>query len=254
MNARRIGIFAISAAVLHLFANAHGAVRTEPVGNTESGRAPVDISKHPWSSIGKLFNGTGEACTGFVVGSNKVLTAAHCLYNFRAKRFLPPEAIHFLIGYNKGEFRIDGRISAYRTGSGYNPDDEKTTASSDWAVLFLTEPLTGTKPLLLAPEMASVGKPIILAGFEQRRAYVLSADQACQLRGRLEGVLIASDCVARPGDSGGPLLVSAADGNYQVVGMQVASAKTVATGVEHPLSIAISARTLEKALADSLDR
>ena len=51
-------------------------------------RTRVDIGVYPWSSVGKLYNSTGGACTGSLVGPNKVLTAAHCIFNTRTWRLL----------------------------------------------------------------------------------------------------------------------------------------------------------------------
>ena len=62
----------------------------------------VDAAAYPWSSIAKLFNSVGGSCTGAVVGRSQILTAGHCLYNFRTHRFLPPDAIHALLGYQRG--------------------------------------------------------------------------------------------------------------------------------------------------------
>ena len=49
--------------------------------NNINHRARVDIGVYPWSSVGKIYNSTGGACTGSLVGPNKVLTAAHCIFN-----------------------------------------------------------------------------------------------------------------------------------------------------------------------------
>ncbi len=60
----------------------------------------VDVARYPWSSIGKLFNSVGGACTAVVIAPDQVLTAAHCLYAFRTQRWLRADAIHFLLGYS----------------------------------------------------------------------------------------------------------------------------------------------------------
>ena len=67
-------------------------------------REIVDANTYPWSSIGKLGAKVDRlgSCTGVVVGSNQFLTAAHCLYNKAAGRFVSAESVHFslAIGVN----------------------------------------------------------------------------------------------------------------------------------------------------------
>ena len=43
---------------------------------------------YPWSSVGKIYNSTGGACTGSLVGPNKALTAVHCMFNASTRLFV----------------------------------------------------------------------------------------------------------------------------------------------------------------------
>ena len=52
-------------------------------------REDVDVSRYPWSAIGKLYNEAGGSCSGVVISHEKILTAAHCVFNFRTRRFIP---------------------------------------------------------------------------------------------------------------------------------------------------------------------
>src|SRR3979490_2788237 len=94
---------------------------------------PVDVNDYPWSSIGKLYNRAGGACTGAVVSQSEVLTAAHCLYNRRTGVLLQAASLHFLIGYRQGEYREDLRISKFVTGPDYKPDSRGASEKGDWA-------------------------------------------------------------------------------------------------------------------------
>src|SRR6476646_7989346 len=103
--------------------------------------AKVDISAYPWSSIAKLNNSVGGSCTAVAIGQNAVLTAAHCIFNRRTNRFLLPGSLHVLLRYEQGKYAVHALVASYTIGPGYDPLRELATASSDWAVLQLVEPL-----------------------------------------------------------------------------------------------------------------
>ncbi len=185
--------------------------------------ATVDADVYPWSSVAKLFNSVGGSCTGAVIGRDKVLTAGHCLYAFRTRRFLPPEAIHVLLGYDRGDYRVHARVARYRLGPGYDPQSERGSAASDWAVLDLAELLPASvEPLRLSQAPAPEKAAIMVGGFARDRAYMMTADDRCAVTGSVDGgKLIAHDCVIAPGDSGAPLLISRGPKEVEVVGVAV---------------------------------
>ena len=193
----------------------------------DAGSAPhhavVDADRYPWSAVGKLFNSIGGACTAAAISPDKVLTAAHCLYAFRTHRFLEADAIHFLLGYARGDYRIHARVASYSIGPGYDPANEIRTAGSDWAVLTLAEPLpVAVRPIAVAQSLPPAGAAIEIGGFAQDRAYLMTADTQCRLLGPIVGgSLLSHDCVIQHGDSGAPLLVTAMDGAVQAVGVTV---------------------------------
>jgi protease YdgD len=186
--------------------------------------APADINVYPWSSIGKLYNRAGEACTGAIVSLTEVVTAAHCLYNPRTHVLLQPTSLHFLIGYQQGAYREDLRISKFIIGANYALDGSATSETSDWAILNLVLPPTaGIKPLALANKPAKIGDRIMVGGFAQSRQYSMTADTDCSVRAILSNGLLVHDCAVMKGDSGAPLMRSNGDA-IEVLGIHVASA------------------------------
>jgi protease YdgD len=188
-------------------------------------REPVDAASYPWSAIGKLFNEAGGSCTGAIISRDKILTAAHCVYNQRTRRFLPASALHFMIGYRSGQATVHARVASYETGAGYDPLRWIETMESDWVILTLTENLPEEiAPLKLSQAAAPSGTKVIIAGYPQDRAHKMTADRACEL-GHGLGRMMLHTCRGMPGYSGAPILVSGADDEIEIAGIHVAMSR-----------------------------
>jgi protease YdgD len=206
---------------------------------------PVDTDDYPWSSIGKLYNGASGACTGVVVSQTEVVTAAHCLYNRRNGVLLQATSLHFLIGYSRGEYREDLRISKFVIGPDYKPDLTDASERDDWAILTLAHPpAREIKPLSLADNAPSIGSRVMVAGFGQPQQFIMTADTDCEVSEILANGLLIHDCATMPGDSGAPLIRSNGDVS-EVVGVNVASAERI-NGIT--VKIAVPASSVDRKL------
>lgn len=200
-------------------------------------RVAVDPDLSPWRSLVRVQTNLGGRCTGVLVERNKILTAAHCLFNKRTQRDLPASSLHVLFGYDRGEYRAHSRVQAYRLGAtvGAKADEGKLASerlAQDWAVLTLVDPAPADiAPLPLATDPLPTGQAVALAGFSQDKAQILTADTACRVTGAGQtpgGPLIIHDCAGTRGSSGAALLVregGAPDGarnSWRVAGVAVA--------------------------------
>ena len=90
--------------------------RTSNAGKVpEFHHEPVDEQRYPYSSIGKLYNETGASCSGVVISRETILTAAHCLYNYRTRRFIAASSLHFLVGYRTGRYSAHAMTSTWNS-------------------------------------------------------------------------------------------------------------------------------------------
>jgi protease YdgD len=195
-------------------------------------RELVESSEWPWSAIGRVNRSIGGSCTGTMIAADRVLTAAHCLWDKRGKRWLPPGYIHFVAGYRRGSYVAHARVAAYQLGSDRPPNGLLKEALDDWAVLTLEEAIgdrTGiveTLPLTVKvwTALRKEGGVLVRAGYSLDKAHILSRHVGCVFTKfwNTEDTVF-HDCDATRGDSGSPILVRRGD-RYHLIAIHVATA------------------------------
>ena len=219
----------LAGAVLSVFASASAALAERPalpgIG-AQDRRIVVDAALAPWRSLVKVQTNLGGRCTGVLVDPRRVVTAAHCLYNGRTRRYLPVSSLHVLFGYARGEYSGHVTVSAFTVPPDYDPTRPLEGLAGDWAVLDLAKAApAGVPPLPLATEMPPVGSALALGGYSQDKAQIVTADIDCRLLGGAQvpgGELLLHDCAGTRGTSGAALLAEQ-NGNWEVVGIAVAA-------------------------------
>jgi protease YdgD len=198
-------------------------------------RTPERSNDLPWIAIGRVNREVGGFCTGVLVGPRTALTAAHCLWNSRTNQWLPPDTIHFVLGWRGGQHVAHARVIHVRASPGlmFDIHGKPTRLIDDWALIELDGPLgdeIGSLPMLSVEPSAAVAfaanrDAVSAAGYSQDRPHLLYRQGVCRLSGTSDGGrLLLHDCDLTRGTSGAPIMIER-DGRYSVIAVQVGVVK-----------------------------
>ncbi|HKP24263.1 MAG TPA: serine protease [Dongiaceae bacterium] len=211
--------------------------------------APATAPTGWQAAIGSLdVTGSPEVCTAVLVRQDMIATTSHCL---RPKgRFAQPSQLVFTP--SAAGPRVRGSALVAEGGSVAPGSIKPDQAETDWALVRITPPLSGIRPLPLAslsPAMVRAevakGARFYSAGYGQGAKDELRSHERCGLlppdpNGVTEGALFfATDCIIRLGDSGGPVILIQG-GQPKLIGLIVGFASAPKTG--DPIGIVVSAK------------
>ncbi len=129
------------------------------------GGTAIDARSAPWAAavVQKLPTGHGFLCSGSIIDSTHVVTAAHCVFDDKGKR-AAPAALTVKAGTKNGlSAAATGReqervVSSVRVHPGYRFDASLRTAADDVAVLTLGAPLDLSGPSAKAVSLPAPGR------------------------------------------------------------------------------------------------
>ncbi|MDP4796028.1 MAG: trypsin-like serine protease [Rhodospirillales bacterium] len=189
------------------------------VFKSSDARVIADSKVYPWTAVGR-FNRAGRGhCTATVVAPWIIVTAAHCLINRATGGYMKPEDLHFVAGWERGEYLFHSVAKEIHPAPGHDPNRAATLHAVvyDWALIVLEQdpsPVTGIiRPALYNEEtfwkLHKAKTVYTQAGYSGDRGQVLTAHPDCKMWGFTKGLMIAEHgCQAVPGDSGSPIIFS----------------------------------------------
>ena len=190
-------------------------------------RRVIDQLTAPWAAIGQV-NATGyrhlTRCTGSLIASNLVITAAHCVMDPWRRKPFPLHQLHFLAGVRGSGWLGHSTAKCLHFPPGYEyvgaskilpslpfEDVPRRALLRDMVLIVLKNDLNNVVPLELdRAEVQSSDISLVHASYAADRRYVLTGHFGCHLLAGDQDLWF-TDCDTHAASSGGPVFIQRKD-------------------------------------------
>ena len=159
-----------------------------------------------WEAVGRVEIGSEGFCTGTLIATDLVLTAAHCLFHRQTGQPVDIGSIRFRAGLSGDEVVAESGVVRAVALSGYDPagpTDEKNIRH-DLALLQLAQAIPAAVAAPFAVSDAAGVKEVSVVSYAIGREQALSWQRSCGVIGQRDG-LIGFNCDVDFGSSGAPV-------------------------------------------------
>lgn len=198
-----------------LWCLAMGQVWAQNASSTDTGLRTLqfDDEARDWSAVGRVNLGRKGFCSGALIRSDLVLTAAHCFFDRSGKR-VPDSEVRFVAGYKAGTAQAVRGARRVLIADGYDFSVGVTdqAISRDVALIELDQPIVQDRlrPFKTAAT-PSVGAEVTVVSYARGRESIPSIQEVCRVVDKVSSVLLLS-CNVTFGASGSPIFVMTQDG------------------------------------------